>query len=74
MTPGIQVKVVNSYAADNEAVSVTELKSVDLPTDGKPIMHTLALPNRLTSKPYPLPSLVLGSSNVVLNLASLAFS
>ena len=48
MTPGIQVKVVNSYAADKEAVSVIEERRVDLPTEGKPIIQTLALPNLLT--------------------------
>lgn len=55
-------------------MSVIDDNNVDFPTDGKPIIQTLALPNRLTSKPYPLPSLDLGSSNCVLNLASLAFN
>ncbi len=46
----------------------------NLPTDGKPIIQTLALPNLLTSKPYPLPSFDFGSSNCVLNFANFAFN
>lgn len=34
MTPGIHVRVVNSYAAATDAVSVNFVKIVDLPTDG----------------------------------------
>jgi hypothetical protein len=51
MMPGIQVNVVNSYAAESDYVSVIDDNSVDLPTDGNPIMQTLALPKRLTSNP-----------------------
>jgi hypothetical protein len=36
---------------------------VDLPTEGKPIIHTRALPNLLTSKPYPFGPLPAGSNN-----------
>ena len=53
---------------------MTQVSSVDFPTEGKPIMQTLALPNLLTSKPSPLPPLVLGYKSWVRYLASLAFS
>eukprot|EP00955_Chlamydomonas_euryale_P062538 358404-Chlamydomonas_euryale.AAC.20 len=36
MTPGMQVRVVNSYAAASLSVPVSSLSSDDLPTDGKP--------------------------------------
>lgn len=36
ITPGIQVNVVNSYAAVSLCVFVNVDKSVDFPTDGKP--------------------------------------
>jgi hypothetical protein len=54
MTPGMHVRVVNSYAADREEVSVMEDNRVDLPTEGKPIIQTLAFPNLDTSKPSDL--------------------
>lgn len=47
----MQVKVVNSYAATNDSVSVMLVNNVDFPTDGNPIMHTLAFPNLFTSNP-----------------------
>lgn len=74
MTPGIHVKVVNSYAADRDSVSVIEDKRVDLPTEGNPIIQTLALPNLLTSNPYPFAPLPVGYSSCVRYLASLALS
>jgi hypothetical protein len=42
MTPGIQVKVVNSYAATLDSVPVNLVSKVDFPTDGKPTSPTLA--------------------------------
>ena len=53
------------------------VRRVDLPTDGKPIMPTLASPDLETSKPYPpgppfLPPV--GSMSYRLSLASLALS
>lgn len=42
--PGMQVKVVNSYAAVSLFVSVTAFKSDDFPTDGKPINATRPSP------------------------------
>jgi hypothetical protein len=83
-TPGIQVRVVNSYAAIFENVPnirndqpVSLVSKVDLPTDGNPIIPTLASPDLETSNPYPptppfLPPA--GSINYRLSLASLAFS
>ena len=53
MTPGIQVKVVNSYEATFEKVPVIFVKSVDFPTDGNPTSPTLASPDFETSKPSP---------------------
>jgi len=41
-------------------VSVIEDSKVDFPTEGNPIIQTLALPNLLTSKPYPFAPLVAG--------------
>ncbi len=49
--PGIQVKVVNSYAAIADFVFVKVVRRVDLPTEGKPIILILALPNFETSNP-----------------------
>ena len=50
------------------------MSNVDLPTDGKPIIPTLASPDLETSNPYPacpfLPPV--GSINYRFNLASLA--
>ena len=43
--PGIQVNVVNSYAAASDVVSVTALRSEDFPTDGKPIKATRPSPH-----------------------------
>ena len=83
-TPGIQVRVVNSYAAIFEKVPyirnvqpVSLVSRVDFPTDGKPIIPTRASPDLDTSNPYPptppfLPPA--GSINSRLSLASLAFS
>jgi hypothetical protein len=51
MTPGIQVSVVNSYAATSEKVPVSLFSNVDFPTEGKPIKPTLTSPDFLTSKP-----------------------
>jgi len=42
--PGIQVKVVNSYAAASDSYSVTRFKSDDFPTEGKPIIAILLYP------------------------------
>lgn len=36
--PGMQVRVVNSYAAASLSVSVTLFSKEDFPTDGKPVM------------------------------------
>ena len=44
ITPGIQVKVVNSYEATYDYVSVIVESKVDLPTEGNPIIQTRALP------------------------------
>jgi len=55
MTPGIQVKVVNSYPATFEKVPVNLVKSVDFPTDGNPTSPTLASPDFDTSNPSPAP-------------------
>jgi len=42
MTPGMQVRVVNSYAAASDLVPVNTVRMVDLPTEGKPaIDHSL---------------------------------
>lgn len=49
--PGMQVKVVNSYAATSDLVVVMLESKVDLPTLGNPIIHTLAFPYRDTSNP-----------------------
>ena len=43
--PGIQVNVVNSYAAASDVVSVTALRSEDFPTEGKPIKATRPSPH-----------------------------
>lgn len=47
----MHVKVVNSYAATSDFVSVNSESKVDLPTLGNPIIHTLAFPKRETSNP-----------------------
>ena len=36
--PGMQVRVVNSYAAASLSVSVTLFSKEDFPTEGKPVM------------------------------------
>lgn len=51
LLPGIQVNVVNSYAATSDFVVVIVDNNVDFPTLGKPIKHTLAFPYRETSNP-----------------------
>lgn len=51
ITPGIQVNVVNSYAAIFENVPVNLVKRVDFPTEGNPIIPTLASPLFETSNP-----------------------
>ena len=51
--PGIQVRVVNSYAAATLAVSVSFVSMVDLPTEGNPIKATRASPDFITSNPSP---------------------
>jgi hypothetical protein len=53
MMPGTHVSVVNSYEATAEKVPVSLLRSVDLPTEGKPTSPTRASPTLLTSKPSP---------------------
>jgi len=47
------VKVVNSYDATADSIGVSFVSRVDFPTDGKPIMTTVASPLFLTSKPSP---------------------
>jgi hypothetical protein len=37
--PGTVVNVVNSYAATSEYTPANVLRSVDLPTDGKPVIN-----------------------------------
>lgn len=74
-TPGIQVSVVNSYAATFENVPVNLVNSVDLPTEGKPIIPTLASPLLETSKPSYVPPPFFEEESIIslLSLASLAF-
>ena len=57
-------------------VPVSFVSRVDLPTDGKPIMPTLASPDLETSKPSPTAPFLppLGSINYRFSLASLALS
>lgn len=55
ITPGTQVRVVNSYAATFENVPVSLVKSVDFPTEGKPTIPILESPDLATSKPSPPP-------------------
>lgn len=55
MTPGIQVRVVNSYDATFEKVPVNFVNKVDFPTEGKPTNPTRASPDLETSKPSPAP-------------------
>lgn len=50
--PGMQVRVVNSYPAAIDSVSVSSFKSDDLPTLGKPIIATRPSPLLATSKPF----------------------
>ena len=74
-TPGIHVKVVNSYAAASLSVLQSILSIDDLPTDGYPIITHLALPFFSTSNPSPLgPFLDPASSYIVLSLANRAFN
>mmetsp|Transcript_2968 Transcript_2968/g.8655 ORF Transcript_2968/g.8655 Transcript_2968/m.8655 type:complete len:208 (+) Transcript_2968:487-1110(+) len=76
LMPGMHVSVVNSYEAASEATSVSEVSSVDLPTDGNPTKPTRASPVARTSKPSPgPPPPPLGSATSSrLYLASLARS
>ena len=53
ITPGMQVRVVNSYDAAVDSVRVTVLSKVLFPTDGKPISAIRASPDFTTSKPSP---------------------
>ncbi len=53
MTPGMQVRVVNSYAATALSVLVIFPRSVDLPTEGNPTKATRASPDFWTSNPSP---------------------
>ena len=39
MTPGMHVSVVKAYSADSESVPVNSVSSVDLPTDGNPVVY-----------------------------------
>ena len=54
ITPGMQVSVVNSYAAILENVPVNLVSKVDLPTEGNPIIPTLESPLFDTSNPSPI--------------------
>ena len=88
MTPGMQVSVVNSYAAMALVVVVNLVSSVDFPTDGNlcwslwpqrnsyPIKDTLASPALRTSKPSPPPfgPFNTPSRSCALKWASLALS
>lgn len=60
MTPGMQVSVVNSYAAVSDLVEVKVDRMVDLPTEGKPMSATRASPTFSTSKPSPAAEAPLG--------------
>mmetsp|Transcript_21838 Transcript_21838/g.66289 ORF Transcript_21838/g.66289 Transcript_21838/m.66289 type:complete len:272 (+) Transcript_21838:716-1531(+) len=55
LMPGMHVSVVNSYEAASDCTSVSEVSSVDLPTEGKPTKPTRASPVARTSKPSPGP-------------------
>ena len=71
------MRVVNSYEAASEKVPVSFVRSVDLPTDGKPTMPTRASPTLFTSNPSPLappPPPPDGSISSRRSLASLALS
>lgn len=77
MVPGTQVRVVNSYAATSDFVSVSVLSRVDLPTEGKPMRATRASPNLATSNPSPPPEPPPPDCSIKrsdLSLASLALS
>ena len=50
----MHVSVVNSYAAASLLVPVSDVSSVDLPTDGKPTKPMRVSPLLVTSKPRPL--------------------
>ena len=66
----------NSYAAQRLFVSVTSDSSVDLPTEGNPIMATRPSPERVTEKPSPPPPPPLppsSESNCSRSLAMRAF-
>ena len=72
-----QVSVVNSYEAASEYTSVSEVSSVDLPTEGKPTNPMRASPVERTSNPSPgppPPPLVSVARRSRLYLASLARS
>jgi len=59
-----------------ENVPVSFVRSVDFPTEGNPIIPTLASPLLETSNPsyVPPPFLLAESINSLFNLASLAFN
>ena len=74
--PGIQVKVVNSYAAASLFVSVSFANKLDFPTLGNPINATLASPDLATANPSPGPLDALppsGFRSCLRSLQSLAF-
>ncbi len=67
---------MNSYAATFEKVPVNLVRRVDFPTDGNPIMPTLASPDFDTSNPsyYAPPFFDAPSINSLFNFANLAFN
>ena len=73
----MHVSVVNSYDAASEKIPVSDVSSVDFPTDGKPTSPTRASPVDRTSKPSPAPpppAFVSRSSSSRLYFASFARS
>lgn len=74
--PGIHVKVVNSYAATLDIVPVNFVNNVDFPTEGNPIIPTLASPVLETSNPSPVPPLLPLAPSISsrFNFASFALS
>ena len=72
----MQVSVVNSYAATLLSVPVSLVSRVDFPTEGNPIIPTLASPLLDTSNPSPAGPVLplLPSINSRLNLANFAFN
>lgn len=75
MTPGIQVKVVNSHWATSEYVPVNLDRRVDFPTEGNPTKPILASPFLATSNPSPPPPpfLEIASNCSLFSLAIFAF-